>query len=104
MKRTGTIKQPCSLIEEYFYEALADQGRASTLGNGIFLSTVHSVKGLEFDHVFILGDSWPQKTGEEMEEERRLFYVAMSRARETLHLFAIAGRPSPHAGLLAETI
>ena len=52
------------------------------------LTTVHQAKGLEWDHVFIVGVSknvWPsnRKTADK-EEERRLFYVAMSRARKTL--------------------
>jgi ATP-dependent DNA helicase RecQ len=55
---------------------------------------------MEFDHVFILGDSWKVLSTVEMEEERRLFYVGMSRARETLHLFSLNGRNNPHAGLL----
>ena len=58
--------------------------------------TVHSSKGLEFDYVFISGlenDLFPhkkmyerKKSGEEGEEERRLFYVAITRAGEKLLL------------------
>ncbi len=96
-EETGDVPQPVSLIEDYFYEALSDQSRSKNLANGMFLSTVHSVKGLEFDHVFLLGDGWQIKQGMEMEEERRLFYVGMSRARESLHLFNIADCPNPHA-------
>jgi ATP-dependent DNA helicase RecQ len=51
-------RQPVPKIEEYFYESLVDQHRSRHLNNGVFLSTVHSVKGLEFDHVFVLGSSW----------------------------------------------
>ncbi|MFH0782320.1 MAG: RecQ family ATP-dependent DNA helicase [Pseudomonadota bacterium] len=99
-EETGDALYPVSAIEEYFYEALADQSRVKNIGNGIFLSTLHSVKGLEFDHVFILGDSWQKGQGSDPEEERRLFYVGMSRARETLQLFFIEGFPHPHlAGL-----
>lgn len=72
------------------------------MGNGIFLSTVHSVKGMEFDHVFILGENWQNKRGPEFEEERRLYYVAMSRARETLHLLSLQNNKNPHASLLSE--
>ncbi len=101
IEETYDAEQPVSLIEDYFYEALSDQGRSRNLGNGIFLSTVHSVKGLEFDHVFILGESWEENTGDEAEEERRLYYVAMSRARETLQLFSINKIPNPHVSLLS---
>jgi ATP-dependent DNA helicase RecQ len=100
-EETGDFPQPVCLIEDYFYEALSDQGRSKNLSNGIFLSTVHSIKGLEFDHVFLLGDGWQKKQGMEMEEERRLYYVGMSRARETLHLFDISDAPSPHAASLS---
>ncbi len=101
IEETHDAPQPLSLVEDYLYEALSDQGRASSLGNGVFLSTVHSVKGLEFDHVFILADNWAEKQGEEMEEERRLYYVAMSRARETLHLFEYVNKTvNPHTNLI----
>lgn len=99
-EETGDTPQPVSAIEDYLYETLSDQSRAKNLTDGIFMSTVHSVKGLEFDHVFMLGDSWQQKRGAEAEEERRLYYVGMSRARETLHLFHLADQPNPHASLL----
>lgn len=58
----------------------------------IVLSTVHSAKGLEFDVVFIvdlLQDEFPgngSSTGELLEEERRLFYVALTRAKKELYL------------------
>ncbi len=61
----------------------------------LVLSTVHSAKGQEWDAVFVLcvsDGSFPSEfsTGkpELLEEERRLFYVAMTRARESLHLIA----------------
>lgn len=51
---------------------------------GLFIGTVHSAKGLEFKHVFILDGGWehPGNNG----ENRRLFYVGMTRAIETLTL------------------
>lgn len=58
----------------------------------VILSTVHQAKGLEWDTVFMIGlndGSFPSakslKTGDE-EEERRLFYVAVTRARNDLYL------------------
>ncbi len=100
LEETHDIEQPVALIEDYLYEALADQGRSRHLGAGVFLSTVHSVKGMEFDHVFMLGASWAEKQGDEIEEERRLYYVGMSRARETLQLLSIDNIPNPHAAVL----
>ena len=59
----------------------------------ITLMTLHSAKGLEFDHVFLTGmeegifpHSRSQNDNEELEEERRLCYVGMTRAKETLTL------------------
>ena len=101
IEETHDTEQPVPAIEEYLYEAFADQRRSKNLGNSVFLSTVHSVKGLEFDHVFILDGGWSKKKGDDAEEERRLFYVAMSRARETLSLFSINNAINPHSSLLA---
>ncbi len=63
--------------------------------SGVRLMTVHAAKGLEFSYVFITGleeGLFPHSrdddryTGEEQEEERRLFYVALTRARKKLFL------------------
>lgn len=68
---------------------------AKNSGKGVKLMTVHASKGLEFDYVFITGleqDLFPSgrasesKSGEDSEEERRLFYVAVTRARKKLYL------------------
>ncbi len=60
---------------------------------GVRLSTVHGVKGLEFDHCFITGleqglfpHTDENTTPNKEEEERRLFYVALTRARVSAHL------------------
>lgn len=63
--------------------------------DGVKLMTVHASKGLEFKYVFITGledGLFPHqrmgdtKSGEDAEEERRLFYVALTRAREKVYL------------------
>lgn len=65
--------------------------RADSGGEKIILSTIHSAKGLEFDAVFVIGlaeGRFPHGSaamGESWEEERRLLYVAATRARQ--HLF-----------------
>ena len=61
--------------------------------NYVTLATIHSVKGLEFRAVFIVGleegimpSSRAESEGRELEEERRLMYVAITRAEERLYL------------------
>lgn len=60
--------------------------------DGVVLATMHRAKGLEWDHVFIIdccdGTVPYERKGAtcDLEEERRLFYVACTRARETLHV------------------
>lgn len=67
-------------------------------GTGVVLSTMHSVKGLEFDIVFVAsaveGVVPYEKsiTDEEIEEERRLFYVALTRAKKILFISIIKTR------------
>lgn len=52
---------------------------------GLYVGTVHSAKGLEFRHVVLLDGGWP--TGAEaLNDERRLYYVGMTRAEQTLTL------------------
>ena len=60
---------------------------------GVVLSSIHSAKGLEWGHVFIprlregvLPISYAMNDSELLEEERRLFYVAITRAKDSLSL------------------
>jgi DNA helicase-2/ATP-dependent DNA helicase PcrA len=74
----------------------SDQDSLDGEKTGVKLMTVHASKGLEFDYVFICGlenDLFPhkgmgnsRKSGEDAEEERRLFYVAVTRAGKKLFL------------------
>lgn len=50
---------------------------------GLYLGTVHSAKGLEFRHVALLDGSW-HSTAAQMDDERRLYYVGMTRAQQSL--------------------
>ncbi len=80
---------------EAYKELLLKQGRPESLGQGISLLTMHGAKGLEFDTVFIPGANegvCPYKKAimeEELEEERRLFYVAMTRAKRRLTICCV---------------
>ncbi|NOQ46576.1 MAG: AAA family ATPase, partial [Desulfobulbaceae bacterium] len=84
----GEEKQPVNFVLDFFYDALAQQRKEGRFGTGLFLGTAHSAKGMEFAHVFIPDGGWGRGEGSgEREEARRLYYVAMTRARETLTLF-----------------
>ncbi|TXG00175.1 RecQ family ATP-dependent DNA helicase [Massilia arenae] len=76
------------LPRDHFIEWLADWGRELRRRQaGLLLLTAHRAKGLEFDHVAVLDGGW-QRSGatEDADAVRRLFYVAMTRARQTLML------------------
>lgn len=85
-------------IEKFLTDASlhSDQDELEKPRDGVKLMTVHASKGLEFDYVFITGleeglfphdkDVEGKAATEESEEERRLFYVAITRARKKLFL------------------
>lgn len=86
----------------------------STEGIQVHLHTFHSSKGLEFDTVHILDVNdgiTPSKKSigsDALEEERRMFYVALTRAKEKLYLYSIKERhnevlyPSPYLSEMLE--
>ena len=82
-------------LEEFLLEIslISDVEEYKDDPNRISLMTVHSVKGLEFNHVFVVGMEegiFPHinslMDNSEVEEERRLCYVAITRAKDDLHL------------------
>jgi DNA helicase-2/ATP-dependent DNA helicase PcrA len=82
-------------LEEFLYEIslVADVEEYKNNDNVVTLMTVHSAKGLEFDYVFIVGleeGIFPHmnssESTDEIEEERRLCYVAVTRAKKALRL------------------
>ncbi len=86
-------------LEHYLkHVAMLTNADAGSVKNAVKLMTVHTAKGLEFLHVFICSFSegiFPSKktaTLEGMEEERRLAFVALTRAQETLYLTDAEGR------------
>jgi ATP-dependent DNA helicase RecQ len=85
--------------EDFTLSCLLEEKQAHRTGAGIFAGTVHSVKGMEFPHVFILDHGW---TTGDLEEERRLYYVGMTRAMKSLSLCHIKGSDNPHIKALLD--
>ena len=79
----------------HFIEWLAEWGRdVRRRQRGLLLLTAHRAKGLEFDHVVVLDGGWNRvDRGEDVDASRRLYYVAITRARHTL---ALARFPGSH--------
>ncbi|MBE5950471.1 MAG: ATP-dependent helicase [Lachnospiraceae bacterium] len=91
-----TFEEWFAYIEQYKEElAQQKQWQEKRKGTGVVLSTMHSSKGLEYETV-ILPDVneglTPYKkavTEEELEEERRMYYVAMTRAKKYLYVYSV---------------
>ncbi len=88
-----------STLEQYLsHVALFTGGDLAETGDKVKLMTVHAAKGLEFPHVFLCGmnegifPSRKVRTMPGMEEERRLAFVALTRARDRLYLSESGGR------------
>ena len=93
--RTFEEKEGIVSLEDFLYEVslVSDVNEYDEDQNRVSLMTVHSVKGLEFDYVFITGleeGIFPHMNSlmnnSDLEEERRLCYVAITRAKEKLYL------------------
>ena len=93
--RTFEEREGIVSLEEFLLEVslVTDPNEYDNDPNKVSLMTVHSVKGLEYGYVFIVGleeGLFPHinsiLNGNELEEERRLMYVAITRAKEKLYL------------------
>lgn len=87
-----------SIAEQQFYDPAAD---------AITLLTIHAAKGLEFPHVFLIGveEGILPHAKADPAEERRLFYVAATRAREhldILHAQTRGGKPAVQSHFISE--
>lgn len=82
-----------------YTEKLKEQAKLrSAERKGVVISTLHSIKGLEFDRVFLMDVNegtvpyHKAATDSDIEEERRLFYVGMTRARKELQMLYVRER------------
>lgn len=88
---------------DHFVEWLAEWAKeVRRRQRGLLLLTAHRAKGLEFDHVVVLDGRWERVgRGEDADAPRRLYYVAMTRARRTLTLARLPER-NPILAALAD--
>ena len=89
-------------LDDFFTDIALSYGEQAQEpeGDALVLSTIHSAKGKEWDAVYILDvneGSIPLSSASDIEEERRLLYVAMTRARKKLHLLINSFPGAPQA-------
>lgn len=102
--RVGAEKPNENITLQGFLEEIAlvsDLDKKETTAPSLKMMTIHMAKGLEFNEVYIVGleeelfpsvRSWEFEDPQDVEEERRLFYVGMTRARKNLSLFYAKNR------------
>jgi DNA helicase II / ATP-dependent DNA helicase PcrA len=97
----GVGNAPAERLENFLEGITLDSDREEekeNTGDAVTLITMHSCKGLEFPHVFVVGledgllPHSRSKVEGTMDEERRLFYVAVTRAMQTLTISHCGGR------------
>jgi superfamily I DNA/RNA helicase len=97
----GVGNLPAERLENFLENITLDSDREDekeNTGDAVTLITMHSCKGLEFPHVFVVGledgllPHSRSKVEGTLDEERRLFYVAVTRAMLTLTISHCAGR------------
>lgn len=91
----------CENLDQVYEKIKIIEKKSKSLReNNLKLSTIHSSKGLEYDTVFVIDlikNEFPIILDEEnyferLEEERRIFYVAITRAKNNLHLLSLKNR------------
>ncbi len=88
---------PEATIVDYLENVTLSSNMDSDDGQGVVIATVHGAKGLEFDTVFVVGCEekiFPisRDDADDLEEERRLMYVAITRAKKDLFLTSAQSR------------
>jgi len=88
--RDSVMKNPELTLDEFLNDISLQSDQDEVEGNAITIMSIHAAKGLEFEHLFVIGmeeEFFPLLgDGCNMEEERRLGYVAITRAKTDLTL------------------
>jgi len=93
LRRIGALGPEPGSFEPWLREQLS----VPSSPDGVTLSTVHRAKGLEWDHVLVFGadsGSMPHVLSDDIEEERRVFHVAITRGRESVTVLSDKDRQS----------
>lgn len=101
LRRAAVLHRNLADFEEWLRVILHHQDD----DNGVELSTVHRVKGMEWDRVVVFGADrglLPHDLAEDPEEERRVFHVAITRGRRQVVVLGDRARPSPFLRELTE--
>ncbi|HEB7536337.1 TPA: UvrD-helicase domain-containing protein [Campylobacter coli] len=87
-------EEPQTTLEDILSEISLLSDQDGIEGECVYLMSVHASKGLEFDHVFIIGleEGFFPLNESDIEEERRLAYVAITRAKKCLSLSIVKSR------------
>lgn len=96
LKLARSIKENGGINMRTFLREIEDRAEQNNppILPGVTLATLHSAKGLEWNHLFLIGVSdGVLPMGNDLNEERRLFYVGVTRAREKIQI-TYAGKPS----------
>ncbi len=87
---------PLASLDEFLNELTLQSEQDQVEGDSIYMMSIHASKGLEFDHIFIIGleEGFLPLVGDgsDLEEERRLGYVSFTRAKDTLTLSHVDSR------------
>jgi DNA helicase-2/ATP-dependent DNA helicase PcrA len=88
--RDFVTKSPDTSLDEFLNELTLQSEQDQVEGESIYMMSIHASKGLEFEHVFIVGmeEGFLPLVGDgsDLEEERRLGYVSFTRAKDSLTL------------------
>ena len=94
--RDAVIKNPDLSLDEFLNDISLQSDQDQVEENTITIMSIHAAKGLEFEHLFVIGleeEFFPLLgEGSNMEEERRLGYVAITRAKSDLTLCYVDSR------------
>ena len=100
LQQDAVAFQTLQAWENYQKEYKVKMGSKTERKTGVNIMTMHASKGLEFEHCYILNvndgvipkyQKGQKLTQEQIEEERRIFYVGMTRAKKTLELHYLTG-------------